>query len=372
METIEITKILISIPSFVDTLKDESKLAEWIYGYLKINSELKITKQFINERRSNVIAANSNNPEILVVGHMDTVQPKSGWQTNPFNPVEKERKIYGLGASDMKAGLAVMLQAATQKEIDRGTMFLFYCDEEYDFLGMKKFIKKYKNKIKPRYILSADGEAGKIGLSCRGLIEITVKFQGKSGHSACPKTGINAITQSQKILNDMEKWLNKFNSNQLGNSTLNVAYIKGGTEMGNNVEIVLGREGNIIPDYCEIVLEIRNASQKLKAEMVKQFLAEESKKYGLKIIDISTRHDLGCWLSEKQEVEKIIGKLDDKKILNAKDRGYVDLQMLWATFNQVPCLTVGAGESGVTHKENEFVTIDNLKKTENFYRKIIC
>ena len=45
----------------------------------------------------------------------------------------------------MKAGVALMLSLAAEQNLNKDVAFLFYCDEEYDFKGMKEFIKKYKS-----------------------------------------------------------------------------------------------------------------------------------------------------------------------------------------------------------------------------------
>lgn len=367
METIEITKELIKIPSFVDSKNNESKLGQWIYEYLKTNSTLKIEKEFLDETRFNVIASNDPHPDILISGHIDTVQPKQGWLTDPFTPIEKDNKIFGLGSGDMKAGVAVMLSLACQKTKQK-IIYLFYCDEEYDFLGMKKFIEDYENKIQPKMIISLDGGARQIGNSCRGLIELTVKVTGRSGHAASPKSGVNAITNSSIVIAQLEKILKQFKTLELGKSTLNIAYILGGTNIGNGL---LGREGNIIPDYCEYVVEIRVADPKLNAAIVSDFIRQESEKRGLKIEKMKVRHDLGSWITLVSQLKNIIRLSSKSKILNAKNRGYIDIQMLWETFNKVPCFTFGIGSKGTAHKENEFVEIENIEKAEEFYRVLI-
>lgn len=367
METLELTKELIKIPSFVDSKNNESKLGQWIYDYLKNNSKLAVEKEYVSEDRFNVISCNDKNPNILISGHIDTVQPNKNWGTNPFEPIEKDGRIYGLGSGDMKAGIAVLLSSACQKT-NKKVVYLFYCDEEYDFLGMKKFIVDYKNKIKPKIIVSADGGAREIGNACRGLIELTIKVTGKPGHSANPESGINAITKSNIVIRDLEKWLKRFQTPELGKSTLNIAYILGGTNTGNNL---LSKEGNIIPNYCEYVVEIRVASRNLSAKVISEYLYQQSVKQGLKVEEIKVRHDLGSWTTPVGQLKNIIKLSPTSKILNAKNRGYIDIQMLWEAFGKVPCFSYGVGSKNTAHKENEYVEIKNIKKAEKFYRNLI-
>jgi len=372
-KTIEILKQLISIPSWVNQKTNEAKIGNWIMDFLKKNTKLKIIKQNIGKGRFNIIAQNSKNVDVLVTGHIDTVQPNSGWTKNPVRPETNGDRLYGLGSSDMKSGIAIMLYLATLPDLSKNTSFLFYCDEEYDFLGMRKFILEYKNKIKPRSVISLDGDGLQITNSCRGLIEMKVTVQGKAGHAARPTSGINAITQSQKVINKLNRWLKNYSSKELGSSTLNIAYIKGGTKIGNkNNEILLGQEGNVIADYCEYIVEIRVANEKLNANLVKKFITENSEKLGLKIIEIKIRHDLGSWITPMEKMKEIISLAPKKKLRSAKESGYLDIQMIWQTFGKVLTFSLGAGEPGQAHKADEYVKMSEVLKAQKFFETILA
>lgn len=363
INTLEILKQLISIPSWVDKTTNEKEIGNWIYDFLVKNTNLKITKQTIGNDRFNILAKNSNEINIFVTGHMDTVQPNSGWTKNPVKPEIIGNKLYGLGASDMKSGVAIMLYLAILKNLNKNIGFLFYCDEEYDFLGMKAFIKYCRVRpcnVKPKLIISLDGEGLQVNNSCRGLIELKVKVQGKAGHAANPKSGINAITESFTVINNLKKWLKTFKSKELGNSTLNIAYMNGG-----------GDQGNIIAEKCEYIVEIRVANENLDARKVKDFITKESEKLGLKIDDIVIRHDLGNWITKKEDLKEIIKISNKKSVKSAKKSGYIDIQMLWQTFNKVPTFSFGAGEKGMSHKADEYVKIEDVTKTQKFFEKLL-
>lgn len=370
--TLNILQKLIAIPSYVDNKNNEREIGLWIYDFLKANTRLTVIKHFCTKNRFNVIATNSPKPTILVTGHIDTVRPNSSWRLNPFSPKVVNDKLYGLGSTDMKSGLAVMLSLACNNNLVDNVMFLFYCDEEYDFLGMQKFIANYKTTLKPKFIISLDGDDLKIGNSCRGLIEINVKVRGKTGHSANPKNGINAILASQDVINNLRFWLQSFSSSELGNSTLNVAYFRGGTKIGlKGNTILLGKEGNIIADFCEYVLEIRVASGKLGASLVKSFIEKESRKLGLNIDSVKIRHDLGSWTTSPLDLKKLLPSSTANGLVDAKKRGYSDIQMLWQAFNKVPALAFGCGEKNMSHKPDEFVRISSVKKLQAFYAKFL-
>src|SRR3989339_54210 len=346
MKIIRILKQLISIASWVDSKTNEKEIGKWICEFLEKNSNLKISKQIIGNSRFNIIAQKGKCVDTLVTGHVDTVKPNFGWINSPIKPIAIGGKVSGLGSSDMKCGVAIMLYLTTLSNLKDNVMFLFYCDEEYDFLGMKRFIQEYKDKIDPKLIISLDGEGLKIGNSCRGLIELKVSVQGKAGHAPNPKSGINAITQSFKVIDQLKKWLKTYASKELGNSTLNIAYIQGG-----------GSEGNIIAEKCEYIVEIRVANEKLNANLVKEFITDNSEKLGLKVKAIKVRHDLGSWTTQKGELTKFIKLAPVRKLKSAKKSGYIDNQMLWETFNKIPTFSLGAGEKEMSHKADEYVKI---------------
>lgn len=359
MNILDILKQLISIPSYVDSRYDDSTIAGWIFNYLK-KCGVPVEKQFVTDERMNILAYSSSTPELLVAGHLDTVRPPANWPT-AATPIEKNGKLYGLGASDMKAGLAAMLSVLANKK-PKNALFLFYGDEEYDFLGMKKFVKSHRNKIKPKLIISMDGENLQIGNCCRGLIETTLTIRGEASHSTNPKLGINAITGSLKAMKQLESWIKSFKKNELGASTINVAAISGGTMVeSKNGIAVLSREGNVIPDYCELVLEVRPSTPALTLKVIIERLRKLLRQQRLKLEKIATRHNLGSWITPKRQLGNVLKTVPNQKLVNPMGVGYTDAQMLWEAFGKVPTFSFGPAEPNTAHKINEFVRIDNVR-----------
>lgn len=304
-KVVELTKQLISIPSWVGPGSDEQKIGQFIYDWLKSNTSLDVIKQPVQDGRFNVVTTNNSPIRLLLVGHMDTVESRASWTTDPWTPTIKNDRLYGLGSTDMKGSLAAGMVALSKSNNTDGVMFLAYCDEEYDFAGMRVFIEEYRNKIQPKAILSLDGSAGQVGIGCRGLIEVSFRLRGKSGHAGRPDAGVNAITGGINCINKLKRQLaTKYSDFTLGPTTLNLAYCQGGLDTGSGY----GRQGNNIADLAEFVLDIRPAKPELTAGKVKSLI----KKYlpGTKLIleDFTVRHDLGSWVTSSSELVKF--KLD--------------------------------------------------------------
>lgn len=373
MKVIKLTKKLISIPSYVGSSSNEKKLGEFLYQYLKKFRWLSVAKQPIENGRFNVFAKDLEKTKLLIIGHIDTVNPTTGWNTDPFKPKTKGKKLFGLGASDMKGGLAAVLAAIEKAGPTKGLAILFYVDEEYDFKGTQKFIAEYAKLLKPDLILSADSDNLEFGLGCRGLIEITFQIEGKAGHAATPKNGINAIDCTYSIVAKIKKSLTKYTSNALGKSTCNLAFLQGGQalEKSKTKIIKIGREGNIIPDYAECVVDVRTASPKLNAEQIVRLIKKEVIKRKCKLIGYKIRHDYGAWITDKSAVKQVVSLVKKPRYTKPNTRGYVDLQMFWEAFSYSPCITYGPGEPGTSHQANEYVDTAKLIKAQLFYEKLI-
>jgi acetylornithine deacetylase/succinyl-diaminopimelate desuccinylase-like protein len=373
MNIVNLTKKLISIPSYVGSDSNEKEIGEFIARYLSKIKWLKIKKQKITKDRFNIIVTDGKPIKLLLIGHLDTVQPQKEWKTNPFKGPTKNGKIFGLGASDMKGSLACMIRAIEKSKPTSGLTVLFYIDEEYDFLGMKKFIKEYKNKIKPSLIISGDGGNLRFNNGCRGLIEITFKVRGQSAHAANPEAGKNAIEGAFEAIKEFKKALSQYSTPDLGISSCNLAFLRGGLNRGGNEgdKIRLGREGNIVPDFAEFVLDIRPASPNLKSKTVIKVIEDSLKRNGYQLLEAKVRHDLGAWITPKKDIKKIVSLFGKPKFTDISKAGYGDTQMLWEAFNKIPCVAFGPGEINCAHKANEYVRISSLIKAEKFFRKLI-
>ncbi|HED34682.1 MAG TPA: M20/M25/M40 family metallo-hydrolase, partial [Gammaproteobacteria bacterium] len=120
-EMLEMMQQLIATPSVscVDPCIDQSNmpvinlLANWLDA---LNFEVEILP--VDQGKANLIATRGTGPGgLILAGHTDTVPyDESRWQHNPFKLNEDNGKFYGLGTSDMKAFLALAIEAAVSFE----------------------------------------------------------------------------------------------------------------------------------------------------------------------------------------------------------------------------------------------------------------
>lgn len=384
MSPLSLTRVLVALPTHVGDSNDEREASTYVATYLEQRYPwLRVQRQDIGDGRFNVIARSPGQPRLLLAGHLDTVDPRPGWQFNPLGEEVGER-FYGIGANDMKGGVACILAALEDLSPVEGLTLLFYCDEEYDFAGMKAFLGQ---TAEPRAQLAAVAEPTDLRLSnaLRGLLELRVTVHGKTGHAARPYEGINAIDMLFESLVAVRVWLEQFNDIHLQRPCSNIAFFRGGLDKGDREgNFVLGQQGNNIADWAEAVFEVRTTRPELRTPVLAARLATELTSRRC-TFEITTRHDLGSLNTRREDlttVEGILRKvLADNTPLDSaaaalaqlyKDpftSGYGDGQMI-AEHWGIPVFELGPVGANM-HAPDEWVEIESLNVCTTFYRQLI-
>ena len=158
------------------------------------------------ERVSNNLAirrreADASRPRVALAGHLDTVpEPEDGIEVR----VEGER-VYGRGASDMKAGDALMLALLEGFPWDEGRfepLFVFYEREEgpYAENGLETVFAAFPWVLDAELALVPEPTAGALEVGCVGTTQVEVTFRGRPAHAARPWQGENALTKAGAFL----------------------------------------------------------------------------------------------------------------------------------------------------------------------------
>ena len=158
------------------------------------------------ERISNNLMVRRREPDpsrrrIVFAGHLDTVpQPETPIEVR----VEGDR-VYGRGASDMKAGDAVMLALLENLDWDAARfepMFVFYEREEGPHVenGLEAVFTGSPWVLDAELAIVPEPTEGALEVGCVGTCQVEVTFRGKSSHAARPWQGENAITRAGRFL----------------------------------------------------------------------------------------------------------------------------------------------------------------------------
>lgn len=145
---------------------------------------------------------NGEGPTLLLNGHVDTVLEAAGWTCDPWQGQRDGNTFYGLGACDMKSGVAALMLATRaldkQRERWKGTViFTSVVDEEAYSIGARALVDAHLRAdacivAEPSFDEPIIGAVGKVLVRC----DVT----GKASHGSQPELGINAAVEGAKLL----------------------------------------------------------------------------------------------------------------------------------------------------------------------------
>ena len=180
----------------------------------------------------------AQNPDVIVLAHLDTVWPKGSFQ--PLWSI-KENVASGPGIFDMKAGFIQALFA--MKGIDGSVALVATSDEETGSTTSKEFIKEISAKAKAVLVVEATLN-GKVKTGRKGTAMYQVKIHGKASHAGLePEKGINATVEMGHAILAVSGFENK--------------------ELGTTVVPTMLRSGNTtntVPDLAVLDIDVRSFS----------------------------------------------------------------------------------------------------------------
>lgn len=233
-----------------------TNLIDYIDNFFKTKGFF--TKRFLVAKgKENLYVTNKlSDGGLMLSGHTDTVGCKiDKWQSYPFTLDFRDGRLYGLGRTDMKGYLALIMLFLTKCEIkdsDRPLSALFTCDEETDMKGAIDYAQNAE--YRPNLILIGESTDNKAVIAHKGYMAFSLDIKGKACHSSNPSLGINAIEGASlaiKALQDFKDTLNSFKDIrfQIPAPSLNLGVIKG------------GNGSNIVCDHVKIEFDLRPMPQ---------------------------------------------------------------------------------------------------------------
>ena len=181
----------------------EGPVQRRVAGWLEANG-LEPEFQSTEGDRPNVIARieNGSGPTLLLNGHVDTVLAVEGWSSDPWTPRREGDRLYGLGAADMKSGVAAAMLAtralARNRERWRGSVvFSSVVDEEAYSIGARALIT---SGISADYCVVTESSWDRPALGSVGKTLVRIDVTGKAAHASWPWDGINAATEAARLV----------------------------------------------------------------------------------------------------------------------------------------------------------------------------
>jgi succinyl-diaminopimelate desuccinylase len=216
-ELVELTRQLVRIDTVIrpESGNTEAGVVEFLRSWVRRELGLEPAVETVEPGRDNLfftLDSGRPGPCLLLEGHTDVVSEgeRGRWSFDPFGGVLQNGRIYGRGACDMKAGLAVNLvvaKALLSSGVSwRGRLALcFVCDEEGMMIGIKDFIRRgHADGVDA--CLVPEPEENQLCLSMKGAIRAVVRVRGRMAHGAMPRSGINPNTRLARIILAFERY----------------------------------------------------------------------------------------------------------------------------------------------------------------------
>ncbi len=235
-------KQLIATPSFS---KEENDTAEIITAFFN-RHEVAYT------RVGNYVYAKNkfydiNKPSLLLNSHHDTVLPNKGYTLDPFMPIEKNGKLFGLGSNDAGGCLVALMAAFLHFYDQAGTnyniVFVASAEEEISGLNGIELVLPHLGNI--NFGIVGEPTQLEMAVAERGLLVIDCIAQGSAGHAA-RNEGENALYKAVEDINWLRNYKFEKVSDLLGESRVTVTVIE--TE---------NKQHNVVPAQCKFVLDVR-------------------------------------------------------------------------------------------------------------------
>ncbi|WP_121908643.1 M20 family metallo-hydrolase [Ulvibacter antarcticus] len=332
-------KSLIETPSFSS---EEEHTATIIENWFT-ESEIPFTRT-----NNNVWATNKyfveGKPCLLLNSHHDTVKPNSGYTKDPFEAIEEDGKLYGLGSNDAGGALVSLIAAFTylydKKKLKFNLIIVASAEEESSGQnGLNSMLD-----VIPKIDVAIIGEPTLMNLAIaeKGLVVFDAKVKGTPGHAAHPNSD-NAIYNSIPVLKWFQEYKFERKSSVLGDVKMTVT------------QISAGKQHNAVPAEVDLVIDVRvndNYTNKEIADILEQkspCSSIKARSLRLNSSSIPQSHPLveaGIAMGRKTYGSPT---LSDQAVLTC------------------PSLKLGPGDSTRSHTADEFIYFDEIKEGISLY-----
>ncbi|MGB6059493.1 MAG: succinyl-diaminopimelate desuccinylase [Microthrixaceae bacterium] len=340
-DLVSLTAALIDVPSESFA---EAPITDAIEMVLRSNLNLDVTR--IGD---NLVARTQmgRDRRLILAGHTDTV-PADNNQTARL----EGDTLWGLGSTDMKGGLAVMLGLATSPlDASMDVTYVFYAREEVAAVhsGLGELFDTAPELLEGDLAILGEPTDGDIEAGCQGTIRVEVVLAGSRAHTARAWMGRNAIHRLAGILGGIDSYVPR-------------RPIILGCEFHEALQVVKvtgGVSGNVVPDSASIDIAHRFAPDRTLAEAeahLRDFLAQWIEPGdSLRVVDSAPA-------AYPAVEDPSVASLIQKHGLEVRAKlGWTDVARFSAV--GIPAVNLGPGIAAIAHTAEERVERHSLEKT---------
>ncbi|MDP4013017.1 MAG: succinyl-diaminopimelate desuccinylase [Candidatus Nanopelagicales bacterium] len=333
-DVVQLTGALVDVPS---ESRGEGPIADLVESALRRLDHLDV----IRDGDCVIARTHLGRPSrVVLAGHLDTV-PSAG--NLPHRIVGEQ--MFGLGACDMKGGVAVALKAAHAVTNPRQDVtFVFYDCEEIEAAanGLGRIAGHSPDLLTADFAVLLEPTCALVEAGCQGTLRVGVRIQGRRAHSARPWMGSNAIHAAGEVLG------------RLAHYEPRVVLVDGleFREGLSAVGITGGVAGNVIPDECLVTVNYRYAPVMTSDEAISH-VRDVFTGFSVEVLDHAPGALPGLDQAAAREFLAAVGGSLRPKF------GWTDVARFAAL--GIPAVNFGPGDPSVAHSPDESVALDQLR-----------
>lgn len=324
---------------------------------------------------------------VILSGHTDTV-PWDGqdWSVDPLSAIVQnwpqtdanadcatdEPRLYGRGAADMKGFIAVALANAEhfiESDSPLAVHFAFSYDEEVGCFGVRELIADMKDQgIKPLACIVGEPTMMIPAIAHKGVYRFRCCVRGKEAHSSLTPQSVNAIEMAARVVGKLRDMADGFERDEPRYEGFDVPFSTASVGQFHG-----GIADNVVPRDAEFRYEFRNLPTSDVAKMQKEVVAYAQRaEAAMKKVapDAGFRFEPIC------EVPSFLGSASDpvtrlaQRLAREQRTTLVGFGTEAGLFKNagIPTVVCGPGSITQAHQPDEYVTLEQLARCEDFLR----
>jgi len=345
---------------------NEDECASFIQDILEDHGYVVKRLEFAPKRTSLIAklqGAGKSGLGICFCGHMDTVPlGDSPWKYDPFGGQIVGDRLYGRGASDMKAGLGAMIMMAARlaSEAPSPDIILVFTAGEETFCEGARYVAQHIEAMgKVGAMVICEPTSNNPLLGHKGAIHMKIKTRGVSAHASMPELGENAIYKAAEIVLKLRNMnFHVAPHPLLGSPTINVGTISGGSNI------------NSVPDHAAIGVDVRTVPP-LEPEgvlaLVGDLIGQSAEVQLLNHATALATESCHPWV---KKVIEIVEQVTGRRVKEAAAPYFTDASELRPALGNPPTLILGPGEPEMAHKIDEYCYISKVEQAVEIYTRI--
>lgn len=305
---------------------------------------------------------------LVLAGHSDTVPYDANrWQSDPFKLVERDGKLFGLGATDMKGFFPVILEAIQpylQQKFKHPLIIIVTADEESSMNGARALVKAGVPGA-PRYaVIGEPTELTPIRMH-KGILMESIRVQGQAGHSSNPALGKNALEAMTKVMDELMQL----------RSELQIKYRNPGFAVQTptlNLGCIHGGDGaNRICGECELHFDLRllpGMDNEEIRQAIRRRLTPVAETSGTDIVLSSLFEGVAPF---DEPAESALVKICEQLTGRSAESVAFATEAPFMQELGMQTVVLGPGSINQAHQPDEFIGIDQLEPAVNILRQLI-